>query len=53
VQYLGATASKLEQFTVQAANSTEQVITVTINGSNDGPTAGNALTSSAAEGNGT
>jgi VCBS repeat-containing protein len=53
VQYFGAAGSKVEQFTVAAADGTEQVITVTINGSNDVPVAGNALTSSTNEGLGT
>ncbi|MGV8844577.1 MAG: beta strand repeat-containing protein, partial [Pseudomonas sp.] len=52
VQYLGATDTKIEQFTVKAADGTEQVIEVTINGSNDAPTAGAALISSDTEGNG-
>ncbi|WP_226925012.1 beta strand repeat-containing protein, partial [Stutzerimonas stutzeri] len=52
VQSLGANATKVEQFTVKAADGTEQVIEVTINGTNDVPVVGAALISSDTEGNG-
>ena len=52
VQYLGANATKIEQFTVKAADGTEQLIEVTINGTNDEPSVGVALISSDTEGNG-
>jgi VCBS repeat-containing protein len=52
VQYLRTDATKVEQFTVKAADGTEQVIAVTIYGTNDVPTVGAALISSDFEGNG-
>ncbi|WP_272888609.1 beta strand repeat-containing protein [Stutzerimonas stutzeri] len=52
VQYLGANATKIEQFTVKAADGTEKLIEVTINGTNDVPSVGAALITSDFEGNG-